>query len=68
MSNALDRYLEEQGHGAARRLAVATGIPEASISKMRAGRRSATLAQALAIEYATDGAVPVQSWNQAAAE
>lgn len=38
------------------------GIHPTSLSKMRRGRQTPTLAQAFAIEKASGGAVPAASW------
>jgi transcriptional regulator with XRE-family HTH domain len=60
----LDEWLKAQ-RMQQRELAELAGCSEGSISSLLSGRRNAGRGLALALERATDGAVPVASWQPA---
>ena len=58
---ALDNYLKRSGRKAGE-LARAIGVPHYTLSKLRSGRQRPSLEQAVALERATAGALPVGEW------
>ena len=55
----LDEYLSQ--HGASRKLAEISGIAAPEISRIKSGKKKPTFLNAAMIEFATNGAVKMES-------
>lgn len=62
--NPLDRYRRRAGHGALAALARETGIAKSTLTSIARGDREPTLAQARALDLATQGACAFADWQE----